>query len=439
MAPSTLVNQVLGHAYHDGTETSILRRLALSPTFRIALVVAFAVLVAARIPDVFLTGRFWAEEGALFYRNALLAPWWVALTTVHTGYVNLIANTATLFAAHVAGLENAPRVTATIGLAVQLLPAIVLATGGLTWLRSNWILAVALLIIATPPASEEVWINSITSQFHMMLAAALVLMAEPTRGWVRWFYLGILILAPLTGPGAIMLAPLFVLRAVLDRSPRRIEQAAVLVTASLVQFTVIVLHPEPARAYPMSPGLLASVMYVKHVLVPLAGPWSERMALAVHDAAERGRWPVRALVLPPVLFASFAVAVGASRYKELAWPFAAGLVFALLSYFGAVANKPTDLLYWWVGGRYSYAPAVLFGLTALGLACETRSFAYAARALVPWILIVGLLNYFRVLPSFASGPDWQREVAAWRAGSTDTLRFWPDGPEWRFSPPRPLP
>lgn len=235
-----------------------------------------------------------------------------------------------------------------------------------------------------------------------------------------------------------MIAPLFLLRALVERSWPRAGQAGVIIAASTVQFAIIVLHPEPARVYQASPGLLASVMYVKHILVPLLGAHSSAMALAVRDSVERGHWPVRVLVLVPVVFGALAIAVGTSRRPELKWGFAAGLIFALLSYFGAVASRPTDLLFWWVGGRYAFAPSVLFGLTLLGLACEARAAAYIARAAVTWIVVVGSLGYFTVVPSFARGPDWQHEVALWRHDPSHVLQFWPDSPEWRLLPPQPV-
>lgn len=56
-----------------------------SEAIRLCLVLAFALLIAARIPAVFLVGRFWAEEGVIFYQNAVSEAWWLALTAVRTG------------------------------------------------------------------------------------------------------------------------------------------------------------------------------------------------------------------------------------------------------------------------------------------------------------------------------------------------------------------
>ncbi|HEX5307395.1 MAG TPA: hypothetical protein VFW82_15045, partial [Dyella sp.] len=389
--------------------------------------------VAVRIPVVFLGGRFWAEEGAVFFHNALTEPWWAALFAVHTGYVNLIANLATLLAAQVP-LEHAPQVTAVIALGVQTLPAVVLATSRLPWLRSAPSLTLALLLLATVPGAGEVWVNSITSHFHMMLAAALVLMIEPRQDRLRWLHRGILVLAPLTGPGAEMLAPLFVLRALVERSRQRAVQAALIVAASMVQLGIIATHPEPARVYQASLPLLIGIMYVKHVLTPLLGPWVDAPAHAVHDVVQQGHWPLTAMVITPVVFAAMAAAVAASRRPELRWSFAAGLVFALLSYFGAVANQSTDLLYWWVGARYAFAPSVLFALTLLGLAYQPGLARWPARLVVGCMLVVGLARYPHVLATFATGPDWQHEVAAWRADPGHVLRIWPTG--WVMELPR---
>ena len=75
------------------------RVTASAALFRVGLLFAYVVLVATRLPQVLIKGRFWAEEGAVYFINARTLPWLDALFAVHTGYLNLAASFATLLAA----------------------------------------------------------------------------------------------------------------------------------------------------------------------------------------------------------------------------------------------------------------------------------------------------------------------------------------------------
>jgi hypothetical protein len=106
------------------TEPSIFSR-PVTGRERMLLVLGFAALLACRIPGV-LQGRFWAEEGE-FFLDALRLPWFAALTTPHTGYLNLVASIAMQLAARLP-LEFAPLASCAVALILQTLPAILLVT-----------------------------------------------------------------------------------------------------------------------------------------------------------------------------------------------------------------------------------------------------------------------------------------------------------------------
>ena len=129
---------------------------------RVFLIAVFAALVLLKIPGV-LQGRLWAEDG-LFLQDALQLPWWQALTTPHTGYIDLTASGAMLIAIHATDLEQVARVSVLIGLVIQLCPVVLLVTSRCAWLRPRWVLVTALLLLLTPPVAEEVRLSPVTSQ-----------------------------------------------------------------------------------------------------------------------------------------------------------------------------------------------------------------------------------------------------------------------------------
>jgi hypothetical protein len=236
---------------------------------RFLLVALFAILVLVKIPSL-LDGRLWAEDG-FFLVDALRLPWWQALVTPHTGYIDITASGVMLIATHVADLEHVAWVSVLLALCIQICPAILLITSRCDWLKPQWVLIIALLLLLAPPVSEEVWISPVTSQYHLMVCAALILAFDMGSGPGFLFRNSLLGLASFTGPGPALLAPLFVLRALVDRSWRRALQASILSAGALIEIAVFCTHPEGNRQLVIDLSLLASVLYLKHIILPSFG------------------------------------------------------------------------------------------------------------------------------------------------------------------------
>lgn len=403
------------------------------PGVRLGLVLGLAVLLASRIPNAFLKGRFWAEEGVVYFANAWTKPWPEALFAVHSGYLNLTASLATLLAADTMPLSRAPLLTTTIALLIQLCPAILLATSGVAWLRTGWALAAALLLLAAPPLTAEVWLNSITSQFHLTLCAALIL-ALPTRaGLAAWLQGALLLLAGLSGPTAAFLVPLFAARWAIERSPARLLQGLLLGAAVLVQILVVLTHPEPGRPIGIEPRLLTLVVLVKHIILPILGPPAARLA-AARMLAERMGGLVSWLGIATCLLTAglFAFATVRARPRETIWLFAGGVLVMLLSYTGALGDH-IQLLGAGFGHRYAFVPTVLFGLALVSLAATSdRWWRAVAGALVAAQIVVGAAGYFQSGAFFTQGTAWPDEVAHWSTDASYLARFWPAGGDWRL-------
>jgi hypothetical protein len=405
-----------------------------------ALLLGFAALVAARLPGVWPDGRLWAEEGVVYLAHAWAEPWWMAALTVHTGYLNLPASIAPTLAVHLVPLEHVPQVTMLFALAVQLVPAVILATSGIAWLRDWRVLGVALLWLGLVPTTEEVWLNSITSQFHVTLAVALLLGAPIHRGRMGWLHDGVLLIAPLCGPVAGTLFPLFALRAWIDRSRHRWVQAALLLPGLLVQLSVMLMHPEPARmvALPDLPIMLAAVTG-KQILLPMLGAsaagWLMRGVAVVFAS---GHWEMLAMLAPLGWFGAGALAVWRGADATVRWLFLAGLAVMAISYAGALTpGGAKDMMIVAFGQRYYFVSAVLFGLVGVGVARTGRQpERVLAQLLMAWMLAVGVAQFRPPQIPMASGPAWRPEVAAWRADPKHPLAIWPQGWSMALQPKR---
>jgi hypothetical protein len=411
-----------------------------APAFRrwqiVFLLIVFAAVLAWRLPAAWTEGRFYDEEATVFLAYAWHFPWQDALLRSFGGYLNLPANLITvgLAAAVRSGLislEIAPYGTMLIGLACQLVPVLLLLTGSAAFLADKRARIIAALLVVLAPGTEEVLLNVVHIQFHLALAAAIILVLDvPLGAKVRRLYLLLLSLAPLSGPGAILLLPFFFLRALLDQDRSRAAQALALGAGATVQM-IFFYVPNPVRGAPLDSLVLAAGAFIRLVVLPLGGPIAAAMT---SEAAVSTR--SQGMLLPTIAFAAvlcFAALVWwASRRRDAAtWLLAESLAVAVLSLgFGAATrmDRTAQFTLWaQAGPRYNYMPLVLLGLALLALASRHHS---RARPLA-WLLIAVMLvqsavfYHSGVLETFRGGPSWAAEVRAWRKDPDHPLAVWP--------------
>jgi hypothetical protein len=392
---------------------------------RLWLLVPFAALVLLKIPGA-LTGRLWAED-ALYFLDAVHLPWWQALFVPHTGYIDLTASGSMLIATRLGNLEQVGLFSVIMALIVQLLPALLLVTSRCTWLQSKWTLCLALLVVLAPPLTEEVWLSPVTSQYHLMVCSALLLALPTEVGIAYGWRTALLALIAVSGPGPILIAPLYALRACIDREWRRIVQAGIIGCGAVLEFIIIQYHQEPNRHLAISVVLLLAVICYKHVLIPTFGHLANAVMFGMSHltAAAIGLVGVLAMGLVALL----------ARGREVPWLFLTALVMMVLSYIGALGDK-SGLLSIYFGQRYYYAPQVLLGLALLGAAMTGRIGQPLATLTVCWLILLGCCEYWRITPAMADGPAWRAEIAQWRADPSHTIAVWPASFAYRIRMPQ---
>lgn len=349
--------------------------------------------------------------------------------------MNLVTNLAGLLA-YLVPIGAAPYVTSGVALVIHCFPAILVVVARDAWLQSRAVLIAALILIAAPPGTEEVWLNSINSQSVLIVCVGLILALEPRSGHAGALEKFLLALAPLTSPGTWALVPLFFLRAWIDRSWPRAAQGAILLCGTLVQLAFC--FDASQRDLGIGPLLLNAVILVKHVLLPLFGH-DQAATLANEVAIFYARSAhVWLLWLVTAAFVAAGCIVAAKPRQPSLWFFLAAAVVALVSYVSAQNDKL--LLVSVAGsGRYAYAPQVLFGLAALSWAVvHAGRTAILARLLVIWMLFVAVHDYFwPSAPDFATGPDWRLQVERWERNPDYRLKIWPR--DWTMTLPSPQP
>jgi hypothetical protein len=396
----------------------------------------YGLLVCLRIPGIITGGRFWAEEGQHFFVNAWVLPTAAALFTSFGGYLNLIANAAPLAARWLMPLPLAPYVTIAIGLVFQLCPPLLLLTARDAWLRPRHVRLAALLLLLLVPASEEIWLQTLHCQFELLLCGGIILALDVATGWRALLRLGVLVLAPLTGPVVIAILPLFLLRAAWDRSWPRLVQASALGAAALVQL-LLFFHAVPGRGYALHPALLLCAFTVRHLALPLLGvARADMIADSIRATLNASRLPLMAIILPiPVAAALIAVSLRQRAARPAFWFLCAGGMIAVASYFGAIGGVPSLLHHVRGQERYVVVPQSLFYLAVLVLA--TTASGWRRRlgwAVVFWLLCLGAYAFVTPLENVTRGPSWRDEVALWRADPSHVLQIWPVGWSMKLPP-----
>lgn len=384
----------------------------------------FAGLIIVRIPHAILHGRFWAEEGSIFFANAWHLTWSEALFAVHTGYLNLTANAAGLLASCFP-LAQAPLVTAAIALLIHLVPAILILTSRTPWTQHRWTAFAALLALALPPAAQETWLNSINSQHHLAIAVGIILALDTERTRVRFFHYAVLLLAALSAPAAWFLSPLLILRALQERSPQRTIQTLIFVGGIAVELALFFQPGE--RTFGMPISVFGGVLLIKHILLPMLD--AERAISVIEGlrsrymVGERPLWPL--LIVAALYGVSLLAALRRPTSSPLWFLLGAGILTA--SYVSALGDK-MGLLEYVGGGRYQLVPHALIMMALLSFsATETGLRSYLAAGLFGWIIAAQTATLLLWNAPYTTGADWRSEVETWQRDSTHQLRIWPDG------------
>jgi hypothetical protein len=169
----------------------------------------FAGLLVARRPDCIRNPQFWAEEGARFFVDAHERSVWINLATHSLGYFYLSIRLVSQAAAHVP-LQHAPLVLVLSALGIQAaVPLFILSSRCANWMGPFPFRFASALLYCGMPNSFEVHCIALNARVHLVILAALIIVSPPpltSRGKV--FDATVLILTGLSGPYALLLAPM---------------------------------------------------------------------------------------------------------------------------------------------------------------------------------------------------------------------------------------
>ena len=374
----------------------------------IAPVVLALILLAVRAPETFTRPQFLAEDGTLFFRDALIhGP--ASLIYSHAGNLHLIPRLATVFAVPFPA-GSAPALLAAFSVVLMLWTAATIATS-----RMPYAPLMACLLMLVP--HDGIIFGSMTHAQWVLAPGLAVIAATPSpegRG-AQINQLVFAALAGLTGPCAFVALLPICLRLFFHRDKHAWHLAAIIVGAAAVQFYVYATQYVPYRG---------DARYL-HMAVAAADRWFGQMANGVRSTAHEhyvlaglvAVTTAASLLLPGrrVLFLCLGMAAGAMLVGGIT-RFAPGISH----YFDHIFS----------GDRYFYLPRLVTMWAAALLLIEGGPVLRALAAVCVLVVTLNFYGWQRV-----SFPYLQWREEAWKIDRNEPvdIAIHPNG--WRVTVP----
>lgn len=170
--------------------------------FRIGVLAAAAVALYLRIPTNFTMPQFWAEDGLVFWKQALDGGWG-SLTLAAAGYFVTLQRAVALAVSYLPP-ALAPAIYNYFAISFTLL-AVWLATSPRLELPFKPLIALAIVVM---PGGYEVLGSMGNTQWIVPIVAMLLLLMRPSTWWVTVIEALLCALFSVTGPFVVFLVPL---------------------------------------------------------------------------------------------------------------------------------------------------------------------------------------------------------------------------------------
>ncbi len=396
----------------------MLKRIA---DWRMLVIVIIVILMIYRAPYLFMNPRFWAEEGVYYFTTSFHNSWYRAIISSHQGYYSLFPNFMTLIAAKWVCLEYAPLITTIGAFLAQLLSYIVVLyrlDDDILRPAQKILLCIVIMFVAH---TGEIWLNTITTQFHFAVVSFFILLAnhkQISRGWIIFDRI-FLLTAGLTGTISCFLLPVFIIRWLYDKGKDVLMLIIILCFTSIVQFLYIFTsHHLGARlSYPGLNPLLTTWMH-QFLIWPIFG-WRSGQVFNKHSIN---------LIAFIILVVIFAITARSKYYRRRS-------VLTIISFFLVSMLSLLGSIRMSGGWRYAYAPAViLLSLFVMNIYDKSKIVSFVSLLMVLLSVILWVPYYRASLKPWVvpNGPVWVEEVQIWRKDPSYPLKIYPqwEGAKW---------
>lgn len=406
----------------------------------------FIFILCSHEYDVFKYGRFFMEEGSVFFNSAWTKSPLDALFFSYGGYLNLPVNASTLLAKWLVPLDYAPYITSTIGLLFQLLPIFFILTAQDKWLASFTTRLLATLLLLFVPETIDISFQTLHSQFHITLACALILILQTENNYQKYLRLSVIFLATLSGLLPILLLPLYGVKFLLEKNWLRLQQLIVLFTGCCIQYFFFYEHYS-VRQYNFSIADYFSIFFTRCLLLPFTGynrlttNFMERHYILVQKGHHFFPFPFFGSILFFIFIFYCFYKYPKIRFSLFLFIYAlASLAIALLGQVGGIDGFYAPRF----DQRYFLIPNSLLCLVLLYftvfLPKKGKIISYI---IIVWLILIGCYNFYSINMKFYNTYiennkwvhvlPWKKQVALWKENNNYIFTLWSH--EWKMSLP----
>jgi hypothetical protein len=391
----------------------------------LALGLLLPLIVAVKEWPILAAPRFWSEEGSL-YSTFLALPDWQALTYIYLGSYQLTYDVFVWISTK-APLPFAPAVTTYLSGLLLVVLGLQLAAVARGYQFSAIISVCLISAVAMLWQGYEISLNATNTQWIAGLSVLLVL-ALPADALARYPKLTAawLLICGLSGISAVLSAPAFALRWLLERCRVFGLCLGALSVAAAVQLCMVLSHDIGARHFKIEPIRLIAAAVMQTVVDPVFGhSRATQLGQGVLDGSSVALTLIGAILIACALLAVAIVRQSRERIIVVTlvftWP-----VVTLIQSIATLRSTQEQLTGW--DGRYFVYGAVCFCLL-LAFAARDGSRTLAIPALVALALVTPVGIWERLTNRYAGvflrGPSWSDAARGCGSARPCELPIWP--------------
>lgn len=385
----------------------------------------YLLLSSIKMRDYLTTGRFWAEEGAIFYAEIVQRDLLGGILFIFNSHLELCTNIIVYFSTLV-DIKYAPLITTYLSFGAQFIP-IYFIIKYRTALRLSHANLLLLLVIAVGlPQASEVWANSINLHFHFSWLVALIAAIKISEGPPKWLSRLLLIMAGLSGVPPNFLTPVFAYQAIVTKERERWLQFSILLSTSLIQVCLLLFNDFESgkRNILEDPYALWLAPIAQSVFSPLFGfTVGDQLAniLILAKDLKPGALIFATLLSAPLAFIAY-IAIKA-RDEPIFIITSCAFILMGLSIATSLGEK-SALISAAGGGRYFYAPNILLAISFLIALKKHNVFTLS-------IVAALTINSAKNTTHYLGGPPWISNFETPKALNEKSYKIWPNG--WRIN------
>lgn len=403
---------------------------------RVCIFLGLIFILFLRAPELIIKGRFWAEEGTLYFKYAWEHNILQSIVFVYfrCGYYYLSANLSAIISTFVP-LEFSAMISTWIAFGITILVIGVVYFVPSHLLKSEFCKVLFCLdLIVGSQIVAEVYCNNINTQVYWGIMGVIILFSNLNKWYNEHDYLKIrlinlvLLIASFSGLYCVILFPFFVLRYLLEKNKQSLTHVKVMAAPFLIQLGIVVYSKFFGGL--ASSKLNTESFNIKNLFYSLR--YQFVTPIIGYSASRKISWLAVAMLIACILI-MWGVVLWINRTDRLLVLELVALLTLFAYYFAYVQIGALGGV---AGGRYAVVSGSIIYL--LILICVEKLCAinqkkalkvFLALALVP-ILIGGYdwqgnSNSGRL--DFKNNPNWKQEVQMRKTDNTYKLQVWPAG------------